>query len=142
MGAILTYRLRRGIVSAVVGGEFFHLPTGQDPSHVAAWEHQHDFRPGQYTLWDHTFVLPRAHGEIEMSAMGRAAPQTRCKIARQHPGHAHFGPAILIGNGHVRFYIHGWPPCNLKRCVVITYGPEVLLNVLAAEEHLSFAIEY
>jgi hypothetical protein len=142
MGAILTYHLRRGIVSAVAGRELFHLPTQQNPSHVAAWEHQHDFRPGQYTLWDHAFVPPRTHNEDNSSRIHRAAAQVPAKIVKYRPHHVHFGPAIFIENSNVGFYIHGWPPCNLRRCVVITYGLEALFNALTLEDQLSFGLEY
>jgi len=142
MGAILTYHLRSRTLSAAVGGELLHLPTQRNPSRVAAWEHQYEFRPGQYTLWDHTFVPPRAHEGVETSPMGRAAGQLSGNIARHRPSHAHFGPAIFMGDRRVGFYIHGWPPCNLRRCVVITHGMEVLLNALAGEDRLSFCVEY
>jgi hypothetical protein len=142
MGAILTYHLRSGIISAVAGGQLVHLPTRRDPSRVAVWEHQYDFRPGRYALGDHTFVPPRAHGGVDTSPMGGATGQRSCNIARHRPSHAHFGPAIFIGDRRVGFYIHGWPPCNLKQCLVITHGLEVLLNVLAGEDQLSFCVEY
>jgi hypothetical protein len=142
MGAILTYHLRTGIISAVAGGELFHLPAQQDPSRVAVWEHQYEFRPGQYTLWDHTFVPPHAHNRVETPTVGRAARQLSCKIAGHRASHAHFGPAIFIGDARVGFFIHGWPPCNLRRCVVIMHGLEVLFNALAGEDRLSFCVEY
>jgi hypothetical protein len=137
MGAILTYHLRSGTISAAIGGQLLHLPTQRDPSRVAAWEHQYEFRPGKYTPWDHTFVSPRTHDGV-----GRAARQLPCNIARHRPSHAHFGPVIFIGDRRLGFYIHGWPPCNLQRCVVITHGMEVLLNALAGEDQLSFCVEY
>jgi hypothetical protein len=142
MGAILTYHLRSGIVSAAAGGELLHLPTQRDPSRVPAWEHQYEFRPGQYTLWDHTFVPPHAHTRVETPIMGRAERQLSGKTARHCPSHAHFGPAIFIGDKRTGFYIHGWPPCNLQRCVVITQGLEVLFDALAGENQLSFCVEY
>jgi hypothetical protein len=142
MGAILTYHLRSGIISAAGGGELVHLPTQGGASRAAVWEHQYEFRPGQYTLLDHTFVPPGAHGAVDRTPMGRATGQRSCNIARHRPGHVHFGPAIFIGDRRVGFYIHGWPPCNLKRCLVITHGLEILFNALAGEDQLSFCVEY
>jgi len=139
MGAILTYHLRSGTMSVAAGGEMLHLPTQRDPSRVAAWEHQYEFRPGRYTPWDHTFVAPHTDNT---PTLGRAARHLSGKIARHRPCHAHFGPAIFVGDERIGFYIHGWPPCNLRRCVVITHGMEILLNVLAGEDQLSFCVEY
>ena len=139
MGAILTYHLRRGLVSAVVGRELFWLPTQQSPSRVAAWEHQYEFRPGKYTLWDHTFVLPR---EGNTSRMHRPASQVLAGIVKHRPHHAHFGPAIFVENRNVGFYIHGWPPCNSRGCIVITSGLDALIDALASEDQLLFGLEY
>ena len=142
VGAILTYHLRRGIVSAVVGRQLFHVATQQDPSRVAAWEHQYEFRPGRYTLFDHTFVPPRVRNEDNTSGIHRTRPPVPAKIVKCRPHHAHFGPAIFIENRNLGFYIHGWPPCNRGRCVVITYGLEALINALALQDQLSFGVEY
>jgi hypothetical protein len=142
MAAILTYHLRSRIISAAVGGKLLHLPTQRHPSRVPDWEHQYEFRPGKYTLWDHTFVSPGAHDGVDTSPMDGANRHRPCKIAPHRPSHAHFGPAIFIGDRRVGFYIHGWPPCNLKRCLVITHGLEVLLNALAGEDQLSFCVEH
>jgi len=139
MGAILTYHLRSGLVSALVGRELLRLSTQQNPLRVQAWEHQYEFRPGQYTLCDHTFVLPR---EGNTSRLHRPASQAPPKIVGHRPHHAHFGPAIFIENGNVGFYIHGWPPCNLSRCIVITGGLEALIDALALENQLSFGVAY
>jgi len=139
MGAILTYHLRSGLVSAVVGRKLFWLPTQQNRSRVAAWEHQYEFRPGQYTRSDHTFVLPR---EGNTSRVRRPASRVSARSVKQRPHHAHAGPAIFIESRNAGFYIHGWPPCNLRGCIVVSSGLDALIDALASEDQLLFGLEH
>jgi hypothetical protein len=40
---------------------------------------------------------------------------------------------VLVDDGGGGFLIHGWPPCNGRRCIVVTHGWEGLLTALAKE---------
>ena len=142
VSAILTYHPRRGVVSAVAGRKLFHLATQQRSSPVSAWEHQYEFRPGQYTLWDHAFVLPHVDNEDNTLRIRTGRSRLAAKILKYRRHHTSFGPAICIENRDAGFYIHGWPPCNLRRCIVIAYGLEALIDALLLEDQVSFRVEH
>ena len=55
--------------------------------------------------------------------------------------HNHPGSAICVGDRRAGIYIHGWPPCNLQRCVVVLPQWDDLMRAVASEAELSFAIE-
>jgi hypothetical protein len=63
MRAQLCYRPREGIVSGVVAGKLFRLPTQRDQARITAWEKQQELRSGKVTRWDHVFESP--HRDIE-----------------------------------------------------------------------------
>lgn len=168
MSALLTYHVRRGQLSAVASGKIFHLPTDRDPSRVAAWEKGQELRSGRYTLWDYCFELPHQHVGRQASATGvlagKVIPRVKLGSANtsklelyDYPGeyaqrfdgiskggdqHSHSGKAVYVGDQRSGVYIHGWPPCNCKRCVVVMRQWEDVLQAIAGEKELAFAIEY
>jgi hypothetical protein len=172
MSAVLTYHVRAGQLSAVAAGKVFHLPTHKDPSRVASWEKVQELRSGKYTLWDHCFEQPDRHAPSVPSLSGSmpagiviqrlnlrsASPGVRKLELYDWPGeyaqrfdgvgsrpgvqHNHPGPAVYVGDRQAGVYIHGWPPCNLKRCVVVLRQWDDLIQAVASEAELSFAIVF
>ncbi len=86
--------------------------------------------------WPETQV-GRFEGTGGRSAPGRVAPRPKRNLH-----HSHCGPAVFIKDEGSGFYIHGWPPCNIKRCIIVTHQWDVLFKALAEEGHLNFYIEY
>jgi len=169
MSAALTYHVRAGQLSAVAAGRVFRLPTLNDPSRVVAWEKAQELRAGKHTLWDHCFEPP-ARSQRGPQSLSRTAPATtviervtlgtasgdaaRLELydwpgayAQRFDGvnsaprvHSHRGSAVLIGDRRTGIWIHGWPPCNLKRCVVVLRQWDDLVRAIASEAELSFSI--
>jgi len=164
MGAHLSYHLRTGVLGGVARGRTIYCPTFQDASRIAAWEHEYDFRPGKYAQTDYGFAPPHAHKQRgEFSFRGAGQLGGKLKIADDvnveicgRPGtvqpsslangdhglhHVHVGSAIRIKENGRAFYIHGWPPCNLRRCIIVVHRWDVLLDALTREDRVSFWIE-
>jgi|SRR5215467_2777299 len=159
MGAILTYHVRAGQLTSVAAGRVFTLPTHRDPSSVLSWEKAQQLKPGKYTLWDHCFDLPDQHSRglrsltdaipaetvIRRVSLGTASPATvqlRVSDLPGMPQHIHSGSAVYVGDRRAGVFIHGWPPCNLKRCVVVLRQWDDLVRAVASEAELSFAIAF
>ena len=170
MSAVLTYHVRAGQLGAVAAGKVFHLPTHQDPSRIVAWEKVQELKSGKYTLWDHCFEPPDQHAGRLDSLTGGMPAQTviqrvslvsrspeklgsydwpgeyaqRFDGADNRPGvqHNHPGSAVYVGNRQAGVYIHGWPPCTLKRCIVVLHQWDDMRSAIASEAELSFAIVF
>ena len=169
MGAVLTYHVRAGQLSATATGQAFYVPTHKDPSQVAAWEKLQELRAGKHTLWDHCFEPPpQDPGGLRLLAQLPAGPtiqrlssETAIRGATQlglydWPGkyaqridgvdnrqavqHRHPGSVIYVGDRQAGIFIHGWPPCHPKLCVVVLQRWDELMRVIASEAELSFAI--
>jgi hypothetical protein len=167
MVTALTYHVRTRHLSVLASGKSFHLPTYHDPSRIAAWEKGQELRSGKYTLWDHCFDLPVRGGQVIQDSVlagqviHRLTVQSSDKLeVYDYPGyyaqrfdgedkvksegvlHTHLGTAAYVGGPRSGIYIHGWPPCNLKRCVIVMRQWEDVWRAIAEEPELSFAIEY
>ena len=168
MSAVLTYHVRAGQLTALAAGRVFHLPTHKDPSRVTTWEKVQELRSGKHTIWDHCVeptrgFKPLRHGMpaqtvTERLNLGAASPLAvrvglydwpgeyaqRFDGVDNRPGayHHHSGSAVHIGDRHTGIYVHGWPPCNLKRCVVVLAHWDDFQQAVASEAQLSFAIEF
>jgi hypothetical protein len=167
MTAVLTYHLRSGRLSAMASGKVFYLPTYQERSRITVWEKVQELRSGRHTLWDHCFELP--HQRIERGQSIPDSVPAGKVIHRLNPGssklevydfpgrfaqrfdgddkvpgvrHTHWGTAIYVGDRRGGLYIHGWPPCDLQRCVVVMQRWEDVLQAIVGEPELSFSIEY
>ena len=125
----LTYDLRRGVISGVLAGERLELPVQPSRGSVLEWEKTQEIRSGAVTLSDHTFDLP---------STGVSSPiGTRVGSGSTTAPSLHRSPAIAIVAPHGGFYIHGWPPCDLADCLVVTRGWETLSRALARETEQS-----
>jgi hypothetical protein len=170
MSAVLTYHVRAGQLGAVAAGKVFHLPTHKDPARVLMWEKVQELRSGKLTLWDHCFEPPYQQAGRLPSLTGGIPAQTviqrvslvskRPKEVRSYdwpgeyaqrfdgtdarPGvqHHHLGSAVYIGDRQAGVYVHGWPPCNLKPCIVVLHQWDDLRQAIASEAELSFAIVF
>jgi hypothetical protein len=169
MSAQLVYHWRRGRIDIVSAGKSFHLPTLHTAASIGAWEKVQELRPGKVTLWDHCFERPHENvgGDRaipEPVAAGRVTHRIGIETSDKletydYPGdyaqrfdgvnpggsgrtpHQHPGAVIYVGGKRRGTYIHGWPPCNLKMCVVVTQQWDQLFEAIVAEKELSFAIE-
>jgi hypothetical protein len=170
MSASLIYHWRRGLLSTVAAGRIFHLPTYQPPSSIDVWQKVQELRPGKVTLWDHCFELPharRAAGDRAIPGstavgsvihrIGIEAAGTEKLETYDYPGryaqrfdgvdpgggripHHHPGAVVYVGGQRSGMHIHGWPPCNLKTCVVVMQRWDQLFEAIAQEKDLSFSI--
>ena len=172
MSAVLTYQVRTGQLNVVAAGKVFHVPTHQDASRVVTWEKVQELRAGRHTLWDHCFEPARPHARrpqsltdgmpagtvIHRLSLGSGSSGAgklelydwpgeyaqRFDGVDNRPGapHNHPGSAVYVGERQAGVYIHGWPPCNLKRCVVVLRQWDDLIRAIASEAELSFAIVF
>jgi hypothetical protein len=169
MSAILTYHVSAGQLSAVAAGRVFHLPTHRDPSAMGTWEKVQELRSGKHTLWDHCFEFPHQHlpslqthgrgsttetvirrvnlGAISPDAIRLELFDWPGRYAQRFDGvdkgpavHNHPGSALYVGDRQTGVYIHGWPPCHLKPCVVVLQHWDDLVRAVASEPELSFSI--
>jgi hypothetical protein len=151
MDATFTYHPRAKVLDVVVGSKRFLLPTHQDHPEIAGWEHQHDLVSSKYSTTDYDFIFPagaqarRGHTCAAATAAispARHRPSGQPPLrGKTRPIHAHLGAAIFIKDEHDGFFIHGWPPCNLRGCVVIISGWDDLFNALAGVDRLVLCIE-
>jgi hypothetical protein len=171
VSAELTYHVRAARLSAVVAGRVFHLPTQNDPSRILSWEKVQELRSGKHTLWDHCLEPPRPlAGTLPTLTPGKPAATVIQRLTLESgspaavqmglydwPGEyaqrfdgvgkpgvprTHPGSAVYVGDRHAGMYLHGGPPCNLKRCVVVLQQWDDLIQAVAAEKELSFAIVF
>ena len=170
MSASLIYHWRQGLLTAVTAGKTFHLPTYQPPSSIEVWQKAQGSRSGRVTLWDHCFELPHRGVGRDRSIPGSAAAGAvihRIGIEAagaekleiyDYPGeyaqrfdgvkpgrgrlpHPHPGAVVYVGGKRGGTYIHGWPPCNLKPCVLVTQQWDQLFEAIARESELRFSIQ-
>ena len=164
MGASLIYYWRRCLLTTDAGGRIFQLPTHRTESSIYTWEKVQELRPGRITLWDHCFEAP--HEPISGAASAGTVihrigiePSGAAKLeVYDYPGnyaqrfdgvapagsrepHRHPGTAVYVGGKSSGVHIHGWPPCNLRTCVVVTQQWEELYKALAAQQDLRFSID-
>jgi hypothetical protein len=62
---------------------------------------------------------PGPYADTFADAKEAKLPNDVQRPSRHILNHAHFGPAVFVAEKGGGFYIHGWPPCNLKKCVVV-----------------------
>ncbi len=147
MTSYLTYDLRTGIVSGVVAGRQFHTPTHFDLSKIDAWRCKPIADSVSAGAVGHRLPVVE-NGDLEIydypegRAFPRPAPAPPGPIPIPYPNHSAVGPIVQVKDSHDRFFIHGPPPCNHDRCIVITHGWEVLVKALAEERRLTFFVQY
>jgi hypothetical protein len=125
----LTYDMRGGVITGVIAGEHLELTVQPSLGSVLQWEREQQLRSGAVTLWDHSFELPSKDGGtpiVRRVGSGSTSAPT-----------VHRSPSIAIAGPSGAFYIHGWPPCNLAGCLVVTRGWDALSRALARETEQS-----
>lgn len=157
MTAHLTYNLHRGILIGAIAGKCFNLLTHREQSRIKAWEDAlRNERPTRgKSIQDSVSAGGISHklkigtgGKLEVydypNGSGQRDGQPEPATARPslHANHLYSGPAIFIEERDGGFYIHGWPPCNIKRCVVVISPLDDLLSSLAEETSLPFEVEF
>ena len=127
MKAQLTYHLRGGVIVATAAGQRFVLPVHQGAgADLGSWTRVQ----GLDLEWEVT----------DYSVQGTSGPRTRLRRKPRSlpPPHdcsqcAKGARVIFVDDGGTGFFIHGWPPCNPRRCIVLSHGWENLLRALARE---------
>jgi hypothetical protein len=121
----LTYDMRSGVITGVIAGEHLELSVQPSQGSVQQWQHGQQLQAGAYTASDHSFELPsKSVGTPIVRRVGSGSTNAPT---------AHRSPSIAIAGPHGGFYIHGWPPCNLAGCLVVTHGWEALSRALSRE---------
>jgi hypothetical protein len=159
MAASLVYHWRRGVLTIAAGGETLSVATHSTSQSIQAWEKVQEHRAGKVTLWDHCFELPgapvvgpvihrigiepSAGGKLEIydypgEYLGRFDSTGKGEKPSSHP---HVGAAIFVGGRRGGTYVHGWPPCSHKMCVVVLQQWDRVFRAVAAEAELRFSIE-
>ena len=120
----LSYAFRTGALTGVAEGRLVRAFARSTADHVVAWEKQQELRTGKWNPYDHTFVPPggrEARGRVlRLSPGAEGANPGRvvtggCDAPRR-------APAIFVDDGAGGCFIHGWPPCRCRRCIVLHHG--------------------
>ena len=161
MSASLIYHWRRGFLSALTAHQNFQVQTYQTQSRIDDWQKVQELRVGKFTLWDHCFerVFPSGAGVGPVAyRIGIEAAGTETLGTYDFPGryaqrfdgvdpggdrapHYHSGAAVYVGGKRYGTYVHGWPPCTLRMCVVVTQQWAQLFEAITKEKELSFSIQ-
>ncbi len=149
MAAVLTYHLHQGILTGTASGRHFQLLTYREQSRIAAWLKQlektipdsvsagrigHKLKVGSNSSLE---LYDYPEGEV-----------TKRKVSQgnltRHPAgnHSYTGPMLFIKERNGGFYIHGYPPCNIRKCIVLAQPWNELRQAIAGETELSLYIEY
>jgi hypothetical protein len=132
------------------------------------WEKVQELRSGKHTLWDRCLEPRHQHSRNLQSLTQAVSAETvieRLSLRAASPGvvrgiydwpgeyaqrfdgadkpgvpHNHRGSAVYVGDRQAGLYIHGWPACNLKRCIVVLRQWDDLVRAIASEAELSLAI--
>src|SRR5262245_9154605 len=118
----LTYDQRSGLITGVVGGERLELHAQPSQGSVHDWEKLQELRTGAWTPADHAFDLPTSTRPLGAEAIGSTSVATRIGSGSTNASAEHRSPSITIAGPRGSFCIHGWPPCNLAGCLVVTRG--------------------
>ena len=123
----LTYSLRTGLITGVVAGQRLQLLAQPSQGSVYDWQKLQELRVGAVALSDHSFDLPSSTG----------AGAVRIGSGSTNTSAVHRSPSITITGSTGGFHIHGWPPCDLAGCLVVSRGWDELSRALARERESS-----
>jgi hypothetical protein len=125
MSTHLTYYVRNGLLVGTAAGQRFLLPA-QRGADLGSWTRVQ----GLDLEWE----------LVEYGAGGQRGMTTRlrrkARILRPHHDCSHCATrstVAFVDDGGAGLIIHGWPPCNGPRCIVVSHGWEKLLRALASE---------
>ena len=133
----LTYDLRRGVITGVVGSQRLELPTQPSQGSVQDWAKVQELRTAAWTPADHAFDLPSSARIVDAGAIDTTGVATRIGSGSTNASAEHRSPSITITGPAGGFHIHGWPPCNLAGCLVVSRGWDELSRALASESERS-----
>jgi hypothetical protein len=133
----LTFDLRSGLITGAVAGRRVELPAQPSQGSVHDWEKLQELRTGAWTPTDHTFDLPSSSSNVGAGATDTTGVSTRIGSGSTIASPEHRSPSITIAGPAGGFHIHGWPPCNLAGCLVVSRGWEELSRALARESERS-----
>jgi hypothetical protein len=127
MSAHLTYYLRDGVIVGTVAGQRFVLPA-------------HRGAGADLGSWTKVQGLDLEWELVEYSAGGgrgmrtRLSRQARTSRPPDDCSHCVAGAKVAsVDDGGAGLFIHGWPPCNGRRCIFLGHGWEKFLRVVANE---------
>lgn len=127
MSAHLTYYLRDGLIVGTAAGQRFVLPA-------------HRGVGADLGSWTKVQGLDLGWELVEYGAGGKRGMRTRLRRQARILGpprdcrHCVTGVSVaFVDDGGIGFVIHGWPPCNGRRCIVLSHSWEKLLKALASE---------
>jgi hypothetical protein len=132
----LTYDLRRGLITGVLASQRLAVLAQPSRGLVQEWEKLQELRTAGWIPTDYIFDLP-SKDIASAGAMGSTGIVTRVGRGSTNASAAHRSPSIAIDGTSGSFYIHGWPPCNLASCLVVSRGWEELWRALAREAERS-----
>src|SRR5262245_58908390 len=110
----------------MLGGQRLAVVAQPSQGSVQEWENLQELRAGAWTPTDYGFELPStgtaATGVVRQIGSGSTSVSA-----------THRSPLITITGPSGGFHIHGWPPCDLASCLVVSRGWEELSRALARE---------
>jgi len=122
----LTYDLRRGLITGVLGGQRLSVLAQPSQGSVQEWDHLHELRAGAWSSVDYSFDLPSK--DTSPTGIVRRIGGGSTSVSATHRS-----PLITIAGPSGGFHIHGWPPCDLASCLVVSRGWEELSRALVRE---------
>ncbi len=150
-GIMATYQIQHGVLTGTVSGRHFRLPVYRNPFGITAWQKWVVAERGK-VIQDAVSVGAVGHklkvsgGGLEVyDYPGSDAQRTNItgyQKRRRPENHSHTGPTIFVREREGGFYIHGYPPCGIHRCIVLTDGWNEFFKALAHEAKVEIHIEY
>ena len=127
MRAQLTYRLRDGVLVATAAGQRFVLTA-------------HHGVGADLGSWTKVQGLDLEWEVVEYGVAGKGRRSTRLRHnvhtlpPRHDCSHSVKGESVIfVDDGGAGFFIHGWPPCTGRTCIVLSQDGQNLLSVLVSE---------
>jgi hypothetical protein len=131
----LTYDLRRGLITGVLSGQRMTVLARPSQGSLQEWENLQELHAGAWTPTDYGFDLP-SKGTVATGVVRRIGSGSTSVSA------THRSPLITITRPSGGFHIHGWPPCDLASCLVVSRGWEEFSRALArdGEQRIDFYV--
>jgi hypothetical protein len=150
MATILTYQMQQGFLTGTVSGRELRLRVHRDSFRIAAWQ-KWAAAEREKVISDSVSVGAVSHklkvydGGLEIydypGSDAKRATIAGYQRRRRPENHSHAGPMIFVREPDGGFYIHGYPPCNIRRCIILADGWNEFFKALAREAKVEMHIE-
>jgi hypothetical protein len=126
MSVNLTYYVRSGVISGTVAGARVTLPTQHGSGgDVGSWS--------KLKGLDIEFEVVEYGEGTESTSRSESLPTAPVPLPRYASTCLHHltkQRVVAANDGVGGFLIHGWPPCNGRRCLIVVHGWDAFVSAL------------